>query len=102
VNYDLEGTPTNCVECGIKIHDGSCDEIGDPYFKKRRSPYNDQKTYRSTHEGKAASFFNLDNGYNLINNRCKLAVVYNQDEDMIGCGMLIPDGENYDCAKNPV
>ena len=99
VNYDLEGTPLYCDECRIKIHNGSCDEIGDVYFTGN-DPYNKNKSYRSNYEGKAASWFYFNNKRSLINNRCKLAVVYDDKQEKIGCGMLIPDAEKYDCAKN--
>ena len=82
----------------IAIHKGKdCDKIKGKFYDGG-NPYDEDDTfYISNKDGSSAGHFNLDNGFNLNNNRCKLAVIYDKDGDKIACGQLIPDGEEDDC-----
>jgi hypothetical protein len=100
INYHIEDGPEECDECKLAIYDGKkCKKIGDPHHDRSNNPWkvSNGAIFLSNKKGRAAGFFKLKTGYNLWRNRCKLVVLFDEDDKKIGCGKLIPEGKkkNY-------
>jgi len=94
LSFDLKGINTTCTGCGIHIHEGiSCAELtGAHYWNKNRmdDPWvpKNNAVYETVGDGESGGFFNLDNGYNILQNDKHTVVLHNPDGTRIGCGML--------------
>jgi hypothetical protein len=100
INYHIEDGPEECDECKLAIYDGKkCKKIGDPHHDRSNNPWkvSNGAIFLSNKKGRAAGFFKLKTGYNLWRNRCKLVVLFDEDDKKIGCGKLIPEDKkkNY-------
>jgi hypothetical protein len=98
VDYSIKKGPKRCDDCLIAIHKGKdCHDIGSKFYTGGNPYDKDDTFYISNKNGESAGHFNLDNGFNLNNNRCKLVVIYGKGGGKIACGQLVPDGEEDDC-----
>jgi hypothetical protein len=78
--------------------------LDDKYHKSGNQVWDEDDTGFSTNKnGRAAGMlFGLESGYDAKDNICRALVIYgpedesDDDIDVIGCGLLIPEGEDDD------
>lgn len=94
--YNLEGTESDCVDCGIHIHSGvSCevaDNVGGHFWDLNLTPVDmwtptGGAVYNSDSDGKAKGSFEIQNGFKYTYNK-GVVVIHKQDGERIGCGIL--------------
>jgi hypothetical protein len=98
--------PEKCKddECYIAIHKGDCDDLDGKYHRSGNQVWDEDDTGFTTNKnGRAAGMlFGLESGYDAEDNICRALVIYgpedesDDDIDVIGCGMLVPDDEDFD------
>ncbi len=104
VDFHIDDAPENCDDCVMAIYDGHrCrrSSLGRPYHDRYSNPWKDKAVYVTNKHGRSAGFFEIDTGYDMYKNSCKLVVLFDGDgrrglTDAIGCGVLIPENEDSD------
>jgi len=113
INYQLEEGPKQCKDCKIGIFDGKkCNKL-----KEYRPFYNPDKTenpwkasrgakYLSNNRRNSAAFVEVYNGRKLSDHVCKTVALFgslkkdgddaHKRSNAIGCGVLVPKGEDED------
>jgi len=89
--FNLRGLEANCANCGIAIHTGtSCDDVGDTFWNGGEDPWTiaGGSVYNSDADGNAMGSFETSNGFDSEANLDHAVVIYNANEDPIGCGVL--------------
>ncbi len=117
LNYSIRGGPAECSTCKLAIYKGSnCNHIGDPYYDDKNLEENpwtieNGAKYVPNMKGRAASMIKIKNEKPIRKHQCRLVVLFDEEEGeddkrrhrflhsskdnerVVGCGLLIPDGE---------
>ncbi|MFN5999112.1 MAG: superoxide dismutase family protein [Paracoccaceae bacterium] len=95
-NYNLQGLESNCIDCGIHIHEGTtcddADEVGGHYYSVEVDPWTTEggAVYKSDVNGQATAHFTLTSGYDTYNENVGHAVViHSQNGTRLSCGILM-------------
>lgn len=93
--YNLQGLESNCVDCGIHIHEGTtcddADEVGGHYYSVEVDPWTTEggAIYNSDVNGEATGRFTLTSGYDTYNvNVGHAVVIHSQNGTRLSCGIL--------------
>ena len=110
ISYELHNLPEKCKEhdCYIAIHENdSCSRPKDEYFSgsSDENPWGDDSSFTTSHNGLAGGTISkVDNGKDGKDNTCKALLIYgpedssssNAETEVIGCGLLYPEGKSED------